>query len=103
MLVEVQCDKFIEHGEIRKPIQFHAGLNTVIGDDNGSNWVHLQISDKPGRFGINYLFLKKHSLLSPEEPHFHPTDRSLALLAMQEVTPLYPPSISCLITLIVPA
>lgn len=39
MLVEVQCDKFIKHGEIRKPIQFHAGLNTVIGDDNGSNSV----------------------------------------------------------------
>ena len=39
MLVEVQCDKFIKYGEIRKPIQFHAGLNTVIGDDNGSNSV----------------------------------------------------------------
>ena len=39
MLVEIQCDKFIKHGEIRKPIQFHAGLNTVIGDDNGSNSV----------------------------------------------------------------
>jgi len=26
MLVEIQCDKFIKHGEIRKPIQFHAGL-----------------------------------------------------------------------------
>lgn len=39
MLVEIQCNKFIKHGEIRKPIQFHAGLNTVIGDDNGSNSV----------------------------------------------------------------
>lgn len=39
MLIEIQCDKFIKHGEIRKPIQFHAGLNTVIGDDNGSNSV----------------------------------------------------------------
>lgn len=39
MLVKIQCDKFIKHGEIRKPIQFHAGLNTVIGDDNGSNSV----------------------------------------------------------------
>lgn len=39
MLVEIQCDKFIKHDEIRKPIQFHAGLNTVIGDDNGSNSV----------------------------------------------------------------
>lgn len=43
MLVEVQCDKFIEHGEIRKPIQFHVGLNTVIGDDNGSNSVGKSI------------------------------------------------------------
>ena len=39
MLVEIQCDKFIKHGEVRKPIRFHAGLNTVIGDDNGSNSV----------------------------------------------------------------
>lgn len=39
MLVEIQCDKFIKHGEIREPITFHAGLNTVIGDDNGSNSV----------------------------------------------------------------
>lgn len=37
MLVEIQCDKLIKHGEIRKPIQFHAGLNTVIGDDHGFN------------------------------------------------------------------
>ncbi len=37
MLVEVQCDKFIENGKIRKPIRFHAGLNAVLGDDNGSN------------------------------------------------------------------
>ena len=39
MLIEIQCDKFIKHGEIRQPIHFHAGLNTVIGDDNGSNWI----------------------------------------------------------------
>ncbi len=39
MLVEIQCDKFIKHGEIREPIQLHPGLNTVIGDDNGSNSV----------------------------------------------------------------
>ena len=37
MLVEVQCDKFISHGKIREPIRFHKGLNTVLGDDNGSN------------------------------------------------------------------
>lgn len=39
MLVEIQCDKSIKHGEIRNPIQFHAGLNTVIDNDNGSNSV----------------------------------------------------------------
>lgn len=39
MLVEIQCDKFLKNGETRKPIQFHAGLNTVIGNDNGSNSV----------------------------------------------------------------
>ena len=37
MLVEVQCDKFKKDGQIREPIQFHAGLNAVLGDDNGSN------------------------------------------------------------------
>ena len=37
MLVEVQCDKFMKNGQIREPIRFHAGLNAVLGDDNGSN------------------------------------------------------------------
>lgn len=37
MLVEVQCDKFVKYGQIRKPIRFHSGLNAVLGDDNGSN------------------------------------------------------------------
>lgn len=37
MLVEVQCDKFISHGQVRKPIKFHSGLNIVLGDNNGSN------------------------------------------------------------------
>ena len=37
MLVEVQCDKFISDGQIREPIRFHTGLNTVLGDNNGSN------------------------------------------------------------------
>ena len=37
MLVEVQCDKFVKNGQIREPIRFHAGLNAVLGDDNGSN------------------------------------------------------------------
>lgn len=37
MLVEVRCDKFISNGKVREPIRFHAGLNAVLGDDNGSN------------------------------------------------------------------
>lgn len=37
MLVEVWCDKFESNGKTREPIKFHAGLNTVLGDDNGSN------------------------------------------------------------------
>lgn len=37
MLVEVRCDKFISNGKVREPIRFHAVLNVVLGDDNGSN------------------------------------------------------------------
>ena len=37
MLTEVRCDKFISNGKVREPIRFHAGLNAVLGDDNGSN------------------------------------------------------------------
>lgn len=37
MLVEVRCDKFISNGKVREPIRFHARLNVVLGDDNGSN------------------------------------------------------------------
>ena len=37
MLVEVRCDKFVSNGKTREPIRFHAGLNAVLGDDNGSN------------------------------------------------------------------
>lgn len=40
MLVEIFCDKFKtggKDGEVRPPIQFHKGLNAVIGDNNRSN------------------------------------------------------------------
>lgn len=37
MLVEVRCDKFISHDQVRPPIRFNLGLNVVLGDDNGSN------------------------------------------------------------------
>jgi phage host-nuclease inhibitor protein Gam len=37
MLVEIRCDEFISYGEQRPPIVFHSGLNTVLGDEAGSN------------------------------------------------------------------
>jgi len=37
MLIEIRCDKFIGHGDIRPPIYFHAGLNTILGSESGSN------------------------------------------------------------------
>lgn len=37
MLAEIQCDKFIENGIVRKPIKFHGGLNAVLGNSGGSN------------------------------------------------------------------
>lgn len=40
MLIEVQCDKFKTGGKdgvVRPAIQFHEGLNAVVGDDNRSN------------------------------------------------------------------
>jgi len=37
MLIEVRCDEFKSHGEIRPPIKLHKGLNTVIGSKTGSN------------------------------------------------------------------
>lgn len=37
MLKEIQCDEFISYGKKRPTIKFHNGLNTVLGDDLGSN------------------------------------------------------------------
>ena len=37
MLKEISCDKFMMNGKVREPIRFHPGLNTIIGDSNGSN------------------------------------------------------------------
>ncbi len=37
MLMEIRCDKFISNGHPRGPIEFHPGLNVILGDDNGSN------------------------------------------------------------------
>lgn len=37
MLVEIMCDEFKVHGKPRGRIPLHAGLNTVIGSDTGSN------------------------------------------------------------------
>ena len=37
MLKMIQCDKFIDKGQIRPPITFKRGLNTILGDEIGSN------------------------------------------------------------------
>lgn len=37
MLMEVMCDKFIDHNIPRGRIQFHKGLNIVMGDEIGTN------------------------------------------------------------------
>ena len=37
MLKMIQCDKFIENGQIRPPIFFKSGLNTILGDEFASN------------------------------------------------------------------
>ncbi|MBS4007142.1 MAG: DUF2326 domain-containing protein [Clostridium sp.] len=37
MLLEIRCDRFKSYGELRPPIAFHAGLNTVLGSETGSN------------------------------------------------------------------
>ncbi len=37
MLKMIRCDKFIEEGYIRPAIEFHKGLNTIMGSDTGSN------------------------------------------------------------------
>ncbi len=31
LLREIKCDKFLSYGEIRNPILFHEGLNTILG------------------------------------------------------------------------
>jgi len=37
MLVELSCDKFMEKGKPRMPIEFKEGLNSIIGTDEGGN------------------------------------------------------------------
>ena len=37
MLKEIRCDKFMSNGDIREPIRFHSGLNTILGSLSGSN------------------------------------------------------------------
>lgn len=39
MLKEVRCDRFMENGKVRPPIQFHKGLNAIIGNESGTNSV----------------------------------------------------------------
>lgn len=37
MLKSISCDKFIELGQPRGPIEFHDGLNTILGTSDGTN------------------------------------------------------------------
>ncbi|NLB80449.1 MAG: DUF2326 domain-containing protein [Clostridiaceae bacterium] len=37
MLIEILCDKFLDHGRPRGRIPVHSGLNVVLGSDSGSN------------------------------------------------------------------
>lgn len=37
MLVEIRCDKFMDGGEVRPPIKFEKGLNTILGASRASN------------------------------------------------------------------
>lgn len=71
MLVEIRCDKFIRHGEQRPPIRFHAGLNSVLGDESGSNSIgkstSLMIVDFA--FGGNDYVLKSTDVQNQVGPH----------------------------------
>jgi uncharacterized protein YydD (DUF2326 family) len=71
MLVEIRCDKFISHNEPRPPIRFHAGLNTVLGDESGSNSIgkstSLMIVDFC--FGGNDYVLKSTDIQKQIGPH----------------------------------
>jgi len=37
MLIEIQCDEFKSNGQPRPPIRLNSGLNTILGDNVGSN------------------------------------------------------------------
>lgn len=37
MLKSISCDKFESHGKVREPINFHTGLNTVLGSSDAKN------------------------------------------------------------------
>lgn len=37
MLKKIQCDKFISKGQVRPPIEFKKGLNTILGGLNANN------------------------------------------------------------------
>ncbi|MBC2724682.1 MAG: AAA family ATPase, partial [Desulfosporosinus sp.] len=37
MLYEIECDKFMSHGQLRPAIRFHSGLNTILGGKSADN------------------------------------------------------------------
>lgn len=71
MLKMIECDKFIEDGKPRGPINFKMGLNTVLGDDKASNSIGkstlMMIIDFC--FGGDDYKLKETDTLSHVGPH----------------------------------
>lgn len=71
MLKTISCDKFMENHEIRKTINFHYGLNTVLGDSESSNSIgkstFLMIIDFC--FGGEDYFYKEKGTLDEVGPH----------------------------------
>jgi len=74
MLKMISCDKFISYGQVRPPVYFHDGLNTILGSSDGSNSIgkstFLMIIDFV--FGGNdYLEKKTKTVISPDQVGHH--------------------------------
>jgi uncharacterized protein YydD (DUF2326 family) len=71
MLIEIRCDEFKCNGEVRKPIRFANGLNTVLGSETGSNSIgkstFLMIIDFA--FGGEDYVLKSTDVQTQVGPH----------------------------------
>lgn len=71
MLKEILCDEFISYGQPRNAIEFHPGLNAVVGNESGTNSVgkstFLMILDFV--FGGNDYLKKSREVHRNLEPH----------------------------------